>query len=641
MPIVRRLGPCLPLAAFAVLVLALLSLSRAGLAIAWSGRVAEEPAWPLLFLVGLRMDSVLLAMLLALPTLLLFGLPDRWWPRLRQPFLLYAVGGLLLLAFLEGATPRFLAEFERRPDRIFWEYLVHPREVLTTVFKEGLASLVVLTFLLPLLVWGAWRLMRRTWPAEPGLSWRTRLLLLPVAGILLALGIRGTLSHRPVNPATAAFSDQNLVNQLALNSTYSAAYALYALRHEGEPGSIYGRLDEAEVLAAVRSAAGLAGPPEDAARPTLRRVPAAAAAGRPRNLVIVLEESFGAEYVGRLGGPPITPCFDALSAEGRLFTRLYATGDRTVRGIEAVLSGFPPSPARSVVKLGLSQSRFFTAAVPLKNAGYETLFLYGGESHFDTMRSFLQGNGFARVIDQPLFKSPVFAGTWGVSDEDLFRRAVEELDALGDRPFLAFLLSTSNHVPFEFPDGRIQLHEQPQATRLNAIKYADFALGEFFRLAKEKAFYRDTVFLVVADHNVRTVGEGLLPVGSFRIPGLIIGPGFAPEVDDRVCSQIDLLPTILPRLGPALAHPMIGRDLLALPPDDPGRAVMQAGDLHGWRRGDRLVVHLPGGASRRFRVHPDDRLEPVEEPWPELTREALAHALFPGLVYRQRRYGGE
>jgi phosphoglycerol transferase MdoB-like AlkP superfamily enzyme len=632
-------GPFLPLLALAALLLVLLSLSRLGHALTYAQRVTVIDQWGWLFAVGLRMDSVLVCMLLIVPAALLLASPPSWRVGIGRTVAVYGAIVVTVVAFMEVATVRFLAEFDHRPDRMFWEYLNHPKEVAETVLKTAWVSLLAAAVVMPLIAYGAWRWSR--WALEDMRPWRwwVRLAVLPLVGGLLFLGIRGTLSHRPVNISTAAFSNENILNQLALNSSYTAAYALYAMRHEEDSAAVYGRMDSERIIRLVRDASLL--PPEsfnDPALPTLHAVAAVGRRSRGLNLVILLEESLGAQVVGCLGGLPLTPEIDALAREGLLLTHHYSTGTRTVRGIEAVVSGFPPSPSRSVVKLGLSQRDFFTVGGLLGRHGYETLFFYGGESHFDNMRTFFQGNGFTRIIDQPMFDQPSFAGVWGVSDEDLAYRTASDLAKLGgEQPFCAVLLSTSNHVPFEFPDGRIELYEQPKQTLHNAIKYADHAVGEFFRAARRHDYFKDTVFLVVADHNVRTTGDSLVPVQAFRVPALIIGPGFAPGTYDRVCSQLDLLPTILPRLGLDLAHPLIGHDLLSLPQDHPGRAIMQFGDNHAYRVGNRVVVHLPREPARRFVIDGADHLEPTEEAWPELTEEAMAHALLPGLLYRQRQ----
>lgn len=629
-------GPLAPVLLFAAVLFGLLSCSRLALALAWQARVLAEDGWVRLFLVGLRMDAVLVGMVIMLPTVLCLSLPAAAWSKLRRPFVIYATAILVSVLFMELAAWQFLDEYERRPDRLFWEYLNRPREVLTTVVKTGWPSLAAAAVLLPLAAWGAWRLLASAWPAAPGWRLWVRLAVLPLCAGVIFLGIRGT-GHRPLNPSSAAFTDENLLNQLALNSTYTAAYALYALYREEDAGSIYGRMDRAEVLARWRAAAHLPPEAEDPAIPTLRRVATTAPRQRPLNLIVILEESMGAPFVGHLGGLPLTPNLDALAAEATSFSNLYATGDRTVRGIEAVIAGFPPSPSLSVVKLGLSQSGFCTAATVLGGKGYETVFYYGGESNFDDMRSFLQGNGFSRFVDQPQFTNPSFAGTWGVSDEDLMRKAVADMATIGDKPFFAFILSTSNHPPFEYPAGAIEPYEQPLATRNNTVKYADHAIGVFLRLAREQAFWKDTVVLICADHNLRTTGQDIVPVAAFRIPAVITGPGFPAQRIARLSSQIDLLPTILPRLGLDLSHPFIGRDVFALPDDDPGRAVMQFGDSHVYLRGDRAVVHLPKADPRIYR-YADGHLVPADGDWGELRREARAHALLPGILYRERTY---
>jgi phosphoglycerol transferase MdoB-like AlkP superfamily enzyme len=631
------LGPLLPLLGFALPVLLLLSLSRLGHTLTYAGRVRETAGWGWLFLVGLRMDAVLVSFVLVVPAFVLLASPSAWTVAARRIVALYATVLLMAVLFMELATVRFLEEFDHRPDRLFWEYLSYPREVIETVVKTAWGSLIVAVILLPLTTLVTWRWFRLLTDVTVEWRWGVRLALIPLVGVVLVLGIRGTVSHRPVNISTAAFSNENLLNQLALNSTYTAVYALYSLRHEADAAAVYGKMSAERIIAITRRGSGL---PDSAFTspeiPLLHRVTTVQPRQRPLNLVILLEESLGAQFVGCLGGLPLTPEFDRLSKEGLLLTRLYATGTRTVRGIEAVVAGFPPSPALSTVKLGMSQRGFFTPADLLGRHGYDSWFFYGGESHFDNMRSFFQGNGFARVVDQPLFEQPEFLGVWGVCDGDLARRAATDLATVGEKPFVAVMLSTSNHVPFEFPDGRIEPYEQPKQTRHNAMKYADWAIGEFFRAARTHPYFKDTIFLVVADHNIRTVGDSLVPVHGFRIPGLIIGPGFAPGTYDKVCSQLDLLPTILPRLGLDLEHPLIGHDLLSLPAGFPGRAIMQFADAHGYRVGDRLVVHQARAPAKRFLVDELDRCRPTDEEWPGLTEEALAHALLSTHLYRHR-----
>ncbi|NJS37150.1 MAG: LTA synthase family protein [Brachymonas sp.] len=193
-----------------------------------------------------------------------------------------------------------------------------------------------------------------------------------------------------------------------------------------------------------------------------------------------------------------------------------------------------------------------------------------------------------------------FVGTWGASDGDLFDRAHREfLQAPKDKPFMALMFSSSNHSPFEFPDGVIELYEQPKATVNNAVKYADHAIGKFFAAAKASPYWENTVFLVVADHNSRVYGNSIFPVSRFHIPALILGGPIKPQRISTLTSQLDLGPTVLSVLGLNTTHPMTGRDLT-----DPkqqqrmGRSIMQFDQIQAYREADRMVLLQPGGAPR-------------------------------------------
>jgi phosphoglycerol transferase MdoB-like AlkP superfamily enzyme len=631
----KRSGPLAVLAVFFMLGMLWLSLSRLLIYMVRQEQLADLPQLSLLFLTGLRMDSVTLCFLLLLPALLLFLLPQS---RLRTGL----VGALLmvvtaLVVYMEVATLPFMGEYDSRPNRTFFEYLVYPREVFNTLFKDYLLELLLGTATVLLLTYLAYRLFLSLLEHTAGWRYWQQLLVLPVVMLVLLLGARGTLEHRAVNISTAAFSGNRLANELALNSTYSLLYAIYNLKHEMEADRLYGDMPWNEVVDRVQK---YTTQPDSAFSdpqiPTLYFQDLAKVDSTPPNLVIFVQESLGARFVGSLGGLPLTPNLDRLSQEGLFFTQLYATGTRTVRGLEAIVTGFPPTPAPSVLKLSLAQKDFFTMAALLKEQGYTSEFIYGGVSNFDNMGGFFLANGFDRVIDQDEFKNPQFLGTWGVSDEDLVVKANETFKAHGKKPFFALMLSTSNHSPFEFPEGRIELYEQPANTRLNAMKYADHAIGKLFELARREEYYKNTIFVVVADHDTRVEGAGLVPIDRFHIPGLIIGPGVPKQRYDGVVSQIDLLPTLLHMMGIESRHPMIGRDLMAVPADMPGRAMMQYGLNNAFRVGDEVVIHQPKGKPATYEYR-DGKLHPAPHDT-ELERDALAHLLWASESYSRLYY---
>lgn len=624
---------------FAWVTLLCLSLSRLLLLLWQHDRVTAWSDVPHVLLGGLRMDTVAISYLLAPAVLVLLAAGGThrlggWVANGVRAYLTIALTGFL---YLEIATPPFVQEFDSRPNRLFVEYLVHPKEVIGMLMGGYQLELVLTGALTATAAVAAWRIFRSPSAKPVGVLQRGLLAILLVP--LLFLGARSSLQHRPANPSSVAFSGDHLLNDLCVSSLYSVAYAVSQMSNEADAAAIYGQMPRAEILAEVRgamSAQGLQSFPSDAI-PTLHHQAASATPEQPLNLVIILEESLGAQFVGALGGKPVTQYLNRLADQGWWFEDLYATGTRSARGIEAVVTGFPPSPARSTVKLGLSQHGFFSLADLLSRHGYHTQFLYGGESHFDNMKSFLTGNGFEEVIDQDDFEDPIFAGSWGVCDEDMFAMLHRQLSQPRRKPLFSFAFTVSNHSPWEYPSGKFEPYEgEPPATRHNSVRYADYALGQFFEQAQASDYWKNTIFLVVADHDSRVYGASLVPIEHFHIPALILGAGVPVRRDARVASQMDLAPTLLSLLGISADHPMIGWDLTRVPLDHPGRAIMQYGSNQAYRVGSQVVVHQPHLPAEFFEWD-GHALQPSTAD-PAFGRTALAHALLPTLLYQEQSY---
>jgi phosphoglycerol transferase MdoB-like AlkP superfamily enzyme len=636
--LIRYLGPLLPVLGFFLVSLVFLSLARLGfVAWKWDRVTAVQGLWKVLGS-GVRMDVVLLSIAVALPTLISLLLPSNdkirlIWHRIQSMWL---TAYTVLIVFMELATPSFIIRFGVRPDRLFFEYLDHPREIFLTIWATYKGPLIHAMAVIAFTVWAVWNMSQKLGRASQTWTVRRRLLTGPLILIVLFLGARSSFDHRPANMSTVAFCSDPLVNTLSVSSTYSLGYAIFGLCGEMDLVFEYGKMANDEVIRRVREGMGL---PESAFTnptiPTLHRQVPKHKRERPLNLVIILEESLGFEYVQSLGGLPLTPELERLSQKGLWFSRLYATGTRSIRGVEAVVTGFPPTPARSVLKLNLAQHGFFSLASLLKREGYATQFIYGGDSRFDNMRGFCLGNGFDRMIDEKDFGKHVFHGTWGVSDEDVFNRTHQELLAHGDKPFFTMIFTVSNHPPFEFPDGRIDLHGKPKNTLDNAVRYADYALGKFLDQARKAPYWDRTVFLVVADHIDGTTRDKIALVKKFHIPALIIGADVRPGRYDKVASQIDLPPTLLSIMGIESSHPMPGHDLSQTPEHYPGRAIMHT-NIQVYIFGDQVVVHAPDKPPIQY-VFRNGKLEPTQEQ-PELIRDALAQALWPIIAYRERQY---
>ncbi len=636
------LGPVWPIAVFSLIALISLTVSRLGLGLWQLERVDAVSGWQEMLLQGIRVDVATLCWVWGVPavlTQLLAGphAPGRLWMQLIRIWLTL---GLWLMLFLEISTPAFVTEYGVRSNRLYVEYLIYPKEVLSMLWAGRKGELLLAVIFSGAVLGGGWwlsgRLVRDL--SFPRWYWRPAFALLILA--VGFLGARSSLGHRALNPAMVAFADDPLVNALTVNSAYSLFFAIKQMGAEEDASQFYGKMADHQVLDIVREESGRPLGDFTSADLPSQTFNTASYQGKPKNLVILLQESLGAQFVGSLGGLPLTPNIDALSKEGWAFEQLYATGTRSVRGIEAVLTGFTPTPAQAVVKLGKSQTNFFTIADLLKQRGYDTSFIYGGESHFDNMRSFFLGNGFTTIVEQKDFKNPVFEGSWGASDEDLMAKANETFAALHKegKPFFSLVFSSSNHDPFEFPDNRIALYEQPKQTRNNAAKYADYAVGEFFKKARASDYWKDTLFLVIADHDSRVGGASLVPIPRFHIPGVILGDGIAPRKDPRIVSQIDMAPTLLSLMGISADYPMLGKDLTRMPADWPGRAIMQYDKNFALMRGKDVVILQPERAPEGF-IYEDATETLTPAPQPDTMKDAaLGLVLWGSLAYQQGLY---
>ncbi|NOZ52474.1 MAG: sulfatase-like hydrolase/transferase [Gammaproteobacteria bacterium] len=622
--------------------LVFMSLARLGFFVWQFDRIEATGQYGFIFLQGLRIDAVLIAIAMILPAILTpffctrLGLFKFW----RKFFLLYMTVWFIFIVFMELSTPSFINQYDSRPNYLFVEYLGHYKEVGATLLAEYPLQLLFAVIVVPIVGRGFYKLAQRLLILDHPIHWPIVILLVPVLFFSFLFIGRSTLGHRAVNPSTVAITADHMVNDLALNSAYTVLYAVYQSRLDEQGGRPYQKMPFEQVVSIVRKEMLLA---DDAFTsndyPTRHHQVSVKPLDRPYNIVIILQESLGAEFVGKLGGLPLTPHIDALADEGVWFNNLYATGTRSVRGIEAVVAGFLPTPARSVVKLNKSQRDFFTIASYLKKKGYDTGFIYGGESHFDNMRSFFMGNGFSYVIDKNDYPDDAFMATWGVCDEDLFTIADKKFSDYDDEPFFSLIFTSTNHSPFEFPSGRIALYDKKTHTVNNAVKYADYAVGEFIKKAKKSSYWENTLFLIIADHNSRVYGSSLVPVERFHIPALILGGPIAKSnVISTLASQIDIAPTLLSMAGISGEHPMVGRDLSqAKYRNATGRAIMQFNDVLAYMEEDNVVILRYNMSPKLFKYAEGNLTEQSGEN-PTLASKALAYSLFAQIAYSKQLY---
>jgi phosphoglycerol transferase MdoB-like AlkP superfamily enzyme len=622
----RRIG--VPLLRLYLAIVAIGATGRAFLLLWQHARVADlsVPQQLLAFVHGLRMDTMAAGFAL-LPVVLVLCL----WPRRLGASAAgrlvrgWMIAGVVLFAFMEVVSFPFFAEYDVRPNHLFVEYLRYPKEVGSMIWKDQKLALAAVAALFVAMAWGL-RRMRAFRAVESvfALPLRHRWVWLLPFALTIALGIRSSLGHRPANVSDALYSTNRVANEVAKNSAYNVARAAMQAMKGQDLARRYGAIDEGEAFSRLHRLLSLPAATTPSLRRTLQPVLPLPASGKPRNLVLIVQESMGAQFVGFTGGrPDLTPHIDALAADSLAFTNLHANGTRSIRGLSALSAGIQAVPGEGVIKRFESQSGFFTVASLLKPLGYHASFIYGGEGRFDNMKPWYLGNGFDEVIEQKDYPSPRFSSTWGVSDEDLLTKAHERFTALAaaGQPFVSVVFTSSNHTPFELPEDTIEwvpgVHKRSVE---NAIKYADHAVGAFFAAAKKGAYYADTVFVVAADHNVRVYGDDAVPVAGFHIPALIHGVGIAPRRHTALASQPDVLATALTHLGVALDIPILGNPLGV--PHEPF-VLMQFNDVYGFRRGDKLAVLQPEKPAATFTVQADRRLTPSASD-AQLERDGLA-----------------
>lgn len=351
-----------------------------------------------------------------------------------------------------------------------------------------------------------------------------------------------------------------------------------------------------------------------------------------KNIILITIESLSGDFLSRYGcDRGITPNIDSLARESLVFDNLFATGNRTVRGLEAVTLCIPPSSGESIVKRKDCGGRFSTGSV-LREKGYVTRYIYGGDSYFDNMGAFFGGNGY-EVVDRSEYLpgEVTFANIWGTCDEDSYNVALRLCDAdhAAGRPFFNHIMTISNHRPYTYPEGRISYDGNPMSRRA-AVKYTDYALGKFISDASRRPWFANTVFVVVADHCASSAGKTSLPLDCYHIPAFIYSPGLiAPQAVEKVCSQIDLMPTLFSLLNFSYGSRFYGQDILS--PGFRERAFMATYQDLGYYADGILTVLSPVRKVQQFAITRHEGWKYTED----LLEDTVQPALTESVAYYQ------
>ncbi|WP_420287115.1 sulfatase-like hydrolase/transferase [Flavobacterium psychrophilum] len=333
---------------------------------------------------------------------------------------------------------------------------------------------------------------------------------------------------------------------------------------------------------------------------TLRNIKAKAAENH-KNVVLITIESYSADFLKTYGNEQnITPFLDSLATKSLLFTNLYAVGNRTVRGLESVTLCVPPTAGESVVKRKDNKNKFSTGSIFAKK-GYNVKYIYGGDAYFDNMEDFFAGNGYG-IVDKKTFKPEeiTFSNVWGVCDEDLYKKAIKTMneEAKENKPFFNHIMTVSNHRPFTYPNGKIDISGDAKS-REGGVKYTDYAMKQFFIMAKKQPWFKNTVFVILADHCASSSGKTELPLDKYRIPAMIYAPEFVqPTHYNNMMSQIDVMPTVLGLLNFNYQSKFFGQDVLNT--DYKPRALIATYQNLGLIKDNILTIISPKQGVKQF-----------------------------------------
>lgn len=529
------------------------------------------------------------------------GFRSHWTTIWFALFVVFYVGAIVFNGLSEYF---FWNEFGVRYNFIAVDYLVYTNEVVGNIMESyPVVPMALGVIVVTLLI--TWYLFRRDLVrAEELKGWQWKAVIAPayIAALFAAIGL--------LNFNTRFQDSGNVyVNELQANGLYKFydAFVKNSLDYE----QFYLTRPEADAEAFVHEIYGSTGD-------NLRTVSAGGGSEIRRNIVLITIESMSASYMERFGNTEsITPVLDSLYRLGMAFDRVYATGNRTVRGLEAVTLSLPPCPGQSIIKRPNNAGMHSTGAL-LREKGYNVTYFYGGNSYFDNMETFFSGNGYD-IVDQKSYSPEeiTFANIWGVCDEDAYRKVIRTLnEQSGDgKPFFAHVMTVSNHRPFTYPAGKIRIPNDSKS-RAGGVLYTDYALGQFLAEASKQPWFENTVFLITADHCASSAGRTEIPLHKYHIPALIFAPGFvAPREVGGIVSQIDLMPTLLSLLNMNYDSHFYGRSIF-----DPGyvnRAFIATYQDLGYLEGDTFTILSPVRRYEQYRVAPTaenpHHLEPAEE----------------------------
>ena len=508
------------------------------------------------FFCGVFFDIGVLSFVWLISSFYLVLVPKKWIGSTLDKVLTYFFFTLTILIFVFTffAEITFWDEFKCRFNFIAVDYLIYTFEVVKNINESY--PLVILVPSMLLITFGIFFLFKKRGSFSETFATKTpfkaRIITFFIALVVAVFYIAF------IKNSDAEWSENRYNSEISKAGIYSFFAELRNSQLNYE--RFYTTIPNDEAFAVVRSQLKNPHTKFDTDSLSIRRTMTDSSTLNQRpNVVFVLMESMSAKFMREFGNnKAITPFMDQLAQESLLFSNLYATGTRTVRGMEAVTLSIPPTPGSSIVKRP-DNTNLFTIASVFKQNDYQCNFFYGGDGYFDNMNAYFGGNGFdiydhgrgsilsdaIKTNRYNITNSEVtFENAWGACDEDMYKKLIEVADKYDaqKKPFLNFIMTTSNHRPYTYPDKKIAI---PSGTSRNgAVQYADFALEQLFKEAKTKPWFKNTIFVVIADHCASSAGKDEIDVANYHIPAMIYGSNIAAQKVSTLCSQIDIFPTL-------------------------------------------------------------------------------------------------
>jgi phosphoglycerol transferase MdoB-like AlkP superfamily enzyme len=357
------------------------------------------------------------------------------------------------------------------------------------------------------------------------------------------------------------------------------------------------------------------------------------------NVIMITIESLSADFLKTFGNTQgITPVLDALAQNSISFTNMYATGTRTVRGMEALTLAISPTPGSSIVRRP-NNDNLFTIGYMFQQQGYETGFFYGGDGYFDNMNQYFGSNGYAvtdrsrSLLETDNFKSPHhiipdslvnFENAWGISDGDLYSSVIRDADEKfkAGKLFYDFVMTTSNHRPYTYPSGKIDI---PSGSgREGAVKYTDYAIGEFINKIKSKPWFNNTVIIFIADHCASSAGRNEIDIAKYHISAIIYNLQNQSALNiTKICSQLDLYPTLFSLLNWEYNSNLYGKNVLS--DEYQPRALLGTYQKLAYMKNDSLVILSPQQKVETFRYNKATNEQVPAKANEQLINEAIAY----------------